>query len=134
MDPSRPVGLVNHPCFHVGCEEIYAEHWIVLIIVLAVDIFMLVASLLYMVTLVKTTVLWLTTQILADIDFASAMCNKKAFYIPLCIVSIREAAVIHAMCIATAVNGVSGVTVMFFFPTVSPSGSSPCSSQIYSQN
>lgn len=113
IDPVRPVGLANRPRFHVGCEEIYAEHWIILILVLILLTVMTFGSLPYALALLQTTTSWFKTQILANVDFASAMANQPIFYIPLCLVSLRETAVIHALAIATAINGASWVTIMF---------------------
>lgn len=113
IDQVRPVGLANRPQFHVGCEEIFTEHWIVPVAYYSLFVFVVITCIPYITMISKVTRTWVKTGIVANIDFASGICNKKSFYMPLFLMSTRQAAVIHALCIATAINGPSLGTIIF---------------------
>lgn len=117
IDPVRPVGLADRPQFHVGCEEIYTEHWIVPLLYYSLFAIVLITTIPYLAMLLRVTSKLLSGEAdstdLLNVDFASGICNKKSFYFPLFVMSLRQMAVIHALCIATAINGPGIGTVIF---------------------
>jgi len=111
--PSRPGGLIDRPRLHVGCEELYAEHWILLVIQLVLSVYILVITTAQIWALIRATQYFFENKVLANIDFASALLNNKWVLGFMVIIQSREIALMHTICIAVAVNGFMPVLFMF---------------------